>query len=163
MYSPSRKVRASVRRTIWLIIIGCFSGLLIVETVLELGIDNKYPPTQSSGLMFNRSQIILAKEILLEPSLFTCTPKLNTTSSLMYPVYIIVKTRAISSGGYFERRMFTRRSWGREAQALGIPVIYAVGRASDDRTQKMLEDEHRTYGDLLQFNYIGKEKNFFKK
>ena len=156
MYSPSRKVRASVRRTLWLIIIGFFSGLLIVETIYEFGFETKYSPTKSAGSMLNRSQMILSKEIVLEPTLFPCKPKLNTTSSLMYPLYIIVKTRAISSGGYYQRRMFTRTSWGREARSLGIPVIYAVGRASDDHTQKMLENEHKHYGDLLQFNYIGK-------
>jgi hypothetical protein len=51
--------------------------------------------------------------------------------------------------------MFTRTSWGREARSLGIPVIYAVGRAQDDQIQKMLEYEHRIYDDILQFNYIG--------
>jgi hypothetical protein len=56
--------------------------------------------------------------------------------------------------------MFTRTSWAQEAQSLGIPVIYAVGRAKDDVVQRMLENEHRTYGDILQFNYIGKIFSF---
>jgi hypothetical protein len=166
MYSPSRKVRASVRRTLYLLVIGFVSGLLLVEAVVELGknsAENQFAPTRSAGLMLNRSQILLAKEILLEPTLFTCKPKLNMNFSNMYPLYIIVKTRAVSFGDYFQRRMFTRASWGQEARSLGIPVIYAVGRAKDDQIQTMLESEHRSYGDLLQFNYIGKEKSLFKK
>jgi hypothetical protein len=161
MYSPSRKVRASVRRTLCLILIGFVSGLLLVQTLVEVGrntTDNQYTPTRSAGLMLNRSQMILAKEILLEPTIFTCQSKINSNCSQLYPLYIIVKTRAVSSGEYFQRRMFTRTSWAQEAQSLGIPVIYAVGRAKDDRVQTMLENEHRTYGDILQFNYIG---NFF--
>ena len=117
MYSPSRKVRASVRRTLCLIIIGFLSGLLIIETVLEFGEnsrENQFKPTRSAGLMLNRSQILLAKEIILEPFSFPCKPKLNMTvsSSIMYPLYIIIKTRAVSTGDYFQRRMFTRTSWG---------------------------------------------------
>jgi len=161
MYSPSRKVRASVRRTLYLLLIGFISGLLLVETVIEIGrnsAESQFTPTHSAGLMLNRSQMLLAKEILLEPTLFTCKPKMNMNSFVTYPLYIIVKTRAVSSGDYFQRRMFTRISWGQEAHALDIPVIYAVGRANDDQTQKMLENEHRNYGDLLQFNYIGIEK-----
>jgi hypothetical protein len=157
MYSPSRKVRASVRRTLCLILIGFVSGLLLVQTLVEVGrntTDNQYTPTRSAGLMLNRSQMILAKEILLEPTIFTCQSKINSNCSQLYPLYIIVKTRAVSSGEYFQRRMFTRTSWAQEAQSLGIPVIYAVGRAKDDRVQTMLENEHRTYGDILQFNYI---------
>jgi len=157
MYSPSRKVRASLRRTLCLLLIGFVSGLLLVETVVELGknsVENQFPPTRSAGLMLNRSQILLAKEIVLEPTLFTCQSKMNTNSSIIYPLYIIVKTRAVSSDDYFQRRMFTRISWGQEAHLLGIPVIYAIGRAKDDKIQTMLENEHRTYGDLLQFNYI---------
>jgi len=156
MYSPSRKVRASVRRTLCLIIIGLLSGLLLIETVLEFG-ENQFKPTRSAGLMLNRSYMLLAKEIILEPFSFPCKPKLNMTvssSTIMYPLYIIVKTRAVSSGDHFQRRMFTRTSWAREAHALGIPVIYAIGRAQDDQIQNMLEYEHRNYGDLLQFNYI---------
>ena len=89
-----------------------------------------------------------------------CTSKTNndsikTNSSVTYPLYIIVKTRAVSSGKYFQRRMFTRTSWGREARSLGIPVIYAIGRANDEHTQKMLEYENKIYDDILQFNYIG--------
>jgi hypothetical protein len=161
MYSPSRKVRASVRRTFYLLIMGFVSGFLLTQVVIEVGensVENQYVPTRSAGLMLNRSQILLAKEILLEPTLFTCKPKLNMNSSMMYPLYIIVKTRAVSSGEYFQRRMFTRTSWAQEARSLGIPVIYAVGRAKDDKIQTMLENEHRNYGDLLQFNYIGIEK-----
>jgi len=155
MYSPSRKVRASVRRTISLIIISCLSCLILVETILEFGIntENQLEPTRSAGLMLNRSQILLSKEILLQPSIFTCLSKTN--SSIKYPLYIIVKTRAASSGNYFQRRMFTRTSWGREARLLGIPVIYAVGRAKDEQIQKKLEYENRIYNDILQFNYIG--------
>jgi len=158
MYSPSRKVRASVRRTFYLLLIGFVGALLLVEAVVEVGrntAENQFTPTHSAGLMLNRSQIILAKETLLEPTLFTCKPKMNMNSSIMYPLYIIVKTRAVSSGDYFQRRMFTRTSWGQEAHSLGIPVIYAVGRPKDDQIQQMLENEHRSYGDLLQFNYIG--------
>jgi len=165
MYSPSRKVRASVRRTLYLLVIGFVSGLLLVEAVVELSknsTENQFAPTHSAGLMLNRSQMLLAKEILLEPTLFTCKQKLNMNSSHMYPLYIIVKTRAVSSGDYFQRRMFTRVSWGQEARSLGIPVIYAVGRAKDDQIQTMLENEHRNYGDLLQFNYIGIVKIILK-
>jgi hypothetical protein len=157
MYSPSRKVRASLRRTLFLLLIGFVSGLLLVETVVEVrrnAAENQFTPTRSAGLMLNRSQMLLAKEILLEPTLFPCNPKINMNSSRMYPLYIIVKTRAVASGDYFQRRMFTRTSWGQEALSLGIPVIYAVGRAKDDQIQTMLENEHRSYGDLLQFNYI---------
>jgi len=50
--------------------------------------------------------------------------------------------------------MFTRTSWGREARLLGIPVIYAVGRAKDEQIQKKLEYENKIYNDILQFNYI---------
>src|SRR5690242_9367535 len=85
MYSPSRKVRASVRRTLCLLLIGFVSGLLLVETVVELGknsTENQFTPTRSAGLMLNRSQILLAKEILLEPTLFTCEPKMNMNSSI---------------------------------------------------------------------------------
>ena len=154
MYSPSRKVRASIRRTISLITISCFGCLILIEALLEYSnnIDNHFTPTRSAGLMLNRSQMLLAKEVLLEPTLFTCTSK---TNRMMYPLYIIVKTRAVSSGNYFQRRMFTRTSWGREAHALGIPVVYAVGRANDARVQKLLEYENKIYDDILQFNYIG--------
>jgi hypothetical protein len=155
MYSPSRKVRASIRRTILLIIIGCLSSIVLVGTIVEFGIhtEEQLKPTQSAGLMLNRSQMVLAKEVILEPSLFPCQSRGNNL--LNYPLYIIVKTRAVSSGNYFQRRMFTRTSWGREARSLNIPVIYAIGRAKDERIQKMLEYEHRVYDDILQFNYIG--------
>jgi hypothetical protein len=165
MYSPSRKVRASVRRTLLLIIVSCLSGIVLIESILELGIntENKLTPTRSAGLMLNRSQMLLAKEILLEPSSLICQSKTNNDSkniksSTMYPLYIIVKTRAVSSDKYFQRRMFTRTSWGREARSLGIPVIYAVGRAKDEKTQKMLEYENRIYDDMIQFNYIGMQE-----
>ena len=153
MYSPSRKVRVSVRRTTFLIIISCLSSLVLIGTFFEFNINspNEYSPTRSAGLMLNRSQMLLAKEILLQPSLFTCSVK-------TYPFYIIVKTRAMSSGNYFQRRMFTRTSWGREARLLNIPVIYAVGRAEDERTQRMLEYESQIYDDLLQFNHIGRDE-----
>ena len=155
MYSPSRKVRASIRRTILLIIISCLSSIVLVGTILELGIhtDNQLKPTRSAGLMLNRSQMLLAKEVILEPSLFPCQSKRNSLGN--YPLYIIVKARAVSSGNYFQRRMFTRTSWGREARSLGIPVIYAIGKPEDEHVQKMLEYEHRAYDDILQFNYIG--------
>lgn len=158
MYSPSRKVRASVRRTLHLLLIGFVSGLLLIEAIIEIKrnfIENQFTPTHSADLMLNRSQMLLAKETILEPTIFTCQSKLNTNSSNLYPLYIIVKTRAVSSGEYFERRMFTRISWGREAHSYGIPVIYAIGRTQDNQTQKRLENEHKSYGDLLQFNYIG--------
>jgi hypothetical protein len=161
MYSPSRKVRASVRRTLWLILISFLGCLMMIETMVEfnqLTHTQHFSPTRSAGVMLNHSQMLLAKQILLEPTLFPCRMNSSRTlnlSSRMYPLYIIVKTRAITSGDYFQRRMFTRTSWGREAQALGIPVIYAVGRANDEHTQLMLEHEHQQYGDLLQFNYIG--------
>ncbi|UJR21659.1 hypothetical protein I4U23_024736 [Adineta vaga] len=157
MYSPARKVRASlIRRTLFLIITGILSGLLLIETVLEFGdksTKTSYEPTRSAGLMLNRSQMLLAKEVLLEPFLFSCAPKFDKTSP-KYPLYIIIKTRAVSSGTYLQRRMFTRSSWGREAHALGIPVIYAIGKPKDDHVQMMLELENKNYGDLLQFNYI---------
>ena len=165
MYSPSRKVRASVRRTLWAIGLGFLCGLLVIESMVEFGRyspDQQFSPTRSAGLMLNRSQMVLAKEILLEPTLYPCQSKPDQalpSSSMTYPLYIIVKTRAVASGDYFQRRMFTRTSWGREAHAHGIPVIYAVGRANDDRIQTMLENEHRHYGDLLQFNYIGKKNS----
>jgi hypothetical protein len=166
MYSPSRKVRASVQRTLWLAITGFLSGLVILETVVEFGVnpfETPLTPTRSAGLMLNRSQMLLSKEILLEPSLFSCISKPNKTS-VMFPLYIIVKTRAVSSGDYFQRRMFSRTTWGRDAYSHGVPVIYAVGRANDEQIQTRLENEHKTYGDLLQFNYIGKEKKtFFSK
>jgi hypothetical protein len=148
-------MRASIRRTIALTVLSCLSCLILIESVVEFGSDiaNQLSPTRSAGLMLNRTQMLLAKEVLLEPSLFTCTSKTN--SSVMYPLYIIVKTRAVSSGNYFQRRMFTRTSWGREARSLGIPVIYAVGRANDEHTQKLLEYENIIYDDILQFNYIG--------
>ena len=155
MYSPSRKVRASVRRTICLLFIGLISGFLLIETVMQVRKDTndkQFPPTRSAGVMLTRSQMVLAKEVLLEPTVFTCPSKIN--SSNPYPLYIIVKTRAAVTGDYYQRRMFTRISWAQEAQALGIPVIYAVGRANDEQIQTILEDEHRTYGDLLQLNYI---------
>jgi hypothetical protein len=158
MYSPTRKVRASIRRTILLIIISCLSSIVLVGTILEFGIhtDDQLKPTRSAGLMLNRSQILLGKEVILEPSLFPCQS--NRNSLINYPLYIIVKTRAVSSGNYFQRRMFTRTSWGREARSLGIPVIYAIGRPEDGHIQKMLEYEHRIYDDILQFNYIGMKK-----
>jgi len=166
MYSPPRKVRASIRRTISLTITSCLSSLILVETILEFGIntENQLTPTHSAGLMLNRSQILLAKEILIQPSSFTCLLKTNNdlkqiNSSIQYPLYIIVKTRAVSSGKYFQRRMFTRTSWGREARLLGIPVIYAIGRSKDEKIQKMLEYENRIYDDMLQFNFIGIKKN----
>ena len=160
MYSPSRKVRASVRRTLSLILIGFLSGLIVVDAVFEFrrhARQRPFPPTRSAGLMLNRSQMVLAKEILLEPTLFPCS-LFKRSPAIVYPLFIVVKTRAISSGDYFQRRMFTRSSWGREAHALGIPVIYAVGRSANDGIQNMLESEHRSYGDLLQFNYIGKTR-----
>jgi hypothetical protein len=169
MYSPSRKVRASIRRTIFLTITSCLSCLILVETIIELSnnIENQLSPTRSAGVMLNRSQMLLAKEVLLEPSLFTCTKTNNYSSKInsfvTYPLYIIVKTRAVTSGNYFQRRMFTRRSWGREARSFGIPVIYAVGRANDEHTQKMLEHENKIYNDILQFNYIGIENTIKKR
>ena len=157
MYSPSRKVRASVRRTICLLFIGFISGFLLIQTLMEVRKDTtnpQFPPTRSAGLMLPRSQMLLAKEVVLEPTVFTCSSPMNTNSSNRYPLYIIVKTRAAIAGDYYQRRVFTRISWAQEAQALGIPVIYAVGRAKDEQTQMVLENEHRTYGDLLQLNYI---------
>jgi hypothetical protein len=156
MYSPSRKVRASVRRTLWLLIIGFLAGLVLIETVFELdnsSRETQYKPTVSAGRMLTRSQMLLAKEILLEPTLFSCRSKINKTSTI-YPIYMIVRTKAASSGTYFQKRMFTRTSWASEARSFGIPVIYALGRTDDEQIQKMLEIEHQTYGDLLQFNFI---------
>jgi hypothetical protein len=149
-------MRNSIRRTICLIITSCLSCLIIIETILEfsINIENQFEPTHSAGLMLNRSQMLLSKEILLQPSLFTC----SSNSFVKYPIYIIVKTRATSSGIYFQRRMFTRTSWAHEARLLGIPVIYAIGRAKDERIQKMLEYENKIYNDLLQFNFIGIRK-----
>lgn len=132
------------------------SGLIVVDAVFDFrrhARQRPLPPTRSAGLMLNRSQMLLAKEILLEPTFFPCS-LFKRSPPVVYPLFIVVKTRATSSGDYFQRRMFTRTSWGREAQALGIPVIYAVGRSNNDGIQKMLESEHRSYGDLLQFNYI---------
>lgn len=160
MYSPARKVRASVRRTICLLLIGCISGFLLIETLMQVGKEpsttTQFPPTRSAGVMLTRSQMLLAKEAILEPTIFTCSSEMNgsNSSSNRYPLYIIVKTRAAITGDYYQRRMFTRISWGQEAQALGIPVIYAVGRPNDEQIQTILENEHRTYGDLLQLNYI---------
>ena len=158
MYSPSRKVRASVRRSLLLITIGCLCGLVFIETILELDshLVNQLSPTRSAGLMLNHSQMLLAEQVLLEPSLFHClAEKFNPR-----PLYIIVKTRAVSSGTFFQRRMFTRTSWGREARSLGIPVVYAVARANDNHTQSKLEYENRIYGDMLQFNYLGRRRVF---
>lgn len=151
MYSPTRKVRASIRRTILLLLIGFVSTLLIVETAIEIG-DAPYLPTESAALMLNRSQMLLARETRLEPTRFTCHAKGEDTP--IYPLFIVVKTRAIGSGGFFQRRLFTRTTWAKEAHARGIPVIYAVGLSEDKITQKQLEQEHRIYGDILQINYI---------
>ena len=161
MYSPSRKVRASVRRSILLITIGCLCGLLFIETILELDSHSANPlsPTRSAGLMLNRSQMLLAEQVLLEPSQFSCLAEKSNPR----PLYIIVKTRAVSSGTFLQRRMFTRTSWGREARSLGIPVVYAVARANDDHTQSMLEYESRIYGDMLQFNYLGKRRAYARQ
>lgn len=162
MYSPSRKVRASIRRTILLIIISSLSSIVLIGTIVEFGINSQeqLTPTRSAGSMLNRSQMLLAQEVILEPLSFPCQSKRNNDGGLgfMYPLFIIVKTRAVASGNYFQRRMFTRTSWGREARSLGIPVIYAVGRANDEHTQKMLAMENRIYNDILQFNFIGKIK-----
>jgi len=157
MYSPSRKVRASVRRTIFLITISCFTSLLVIDHVLSWGTPSSitYPPTESVAPMLNRSQMLLAKNVTLEPFSFMCMTNFSGTKlPPVYPLFIVVKTRATNTGPLFERRMFTRASWGREAQALGIPVIYAIGRPTDEHTQKMLEYENQVYGDLLQINYI---------
>lgn len=159
MYSPSRKVRASVQRTILLITISCLTSLLLIENVLSSKNFStiNYPPTESAGRMLNRSQILLSKNVTLQPWGFMCLTNRTEKSPLpTYPMIIVVKTRAVSSGTLFERRIFTRTSWGHDARALGIPVIYAVGRPIDDQTQTMLEYENKLYGDLLQFNYIGK-------
>lgn len=157
-------MRNSIRRTICLIITSCLSCLIVIETILEfsINIENQFKPTHSAGLMLNRSQMLLSKEILLQPSLHTCSSKTNNqrNSFVKYPIYIIVKTRATSSGIYFQRRMFTRTSWAHEARLHGIPVIYAIGRAKDERIQKMLEYENKIYNDLLQFNFIGIKKKF---
>lgn len=152
MYSPSRKVRASIRRTIILLLIGFVSTLLLVETAIEIG-DTSYAPTESAAVMLNRSQMLLAKQTYLEPTIFTCQPKDDTP---IYPLFIIVKTRAIVAGTFFQRRLFTRTTWAKEAHARGIPVIYAVGLATEPLVQKALEQEHKIYGDILQINYIGK-------
>lgn len=160
MYSPVRKVRASIRRTIFLIIISSLSSIVLVGTIVEFGlhVDEQFTPTRSAGLMLNRSQMLLAQEVILEPLSYPCEMKRSNTdrNRLMYPLFIIVKTRAVTSGNYFQRRMFTRTSWAREARSLGIPVIYAVGRAMDEQTQEMLAMENRIYNDILQFNYMGK-------
>jgi hypothetical protein len=134
------------------------SSIVLVGTIVEFGIrtEEQLKPTQSAGLMLNRSQIVLAKDVILEPTSFRCQTKNNNQRN--YPFYIIVKTRAVSSGSYFQRRIFTRTSWGREARAFGIPVIYAIGKAEDARVQKMLEYEHKIYDDILQFNYIGMKR-----
>ncbi|CAF0785598.1 unnamed protein product [Adineta ricciae] len=156
MYSPARKVRASIRRTLFLILTGILSGLLLIETVLEFGqqmTKTSYEPTRSAGLMLNRSQMLLAKEVILEPFMYPCKANLKSATP-SYPLYIIIKTRAVSSGAYFQRRIFTRSSWGQEARTLGIPVIYAIGKPKDAYTQVMLERENKNFGDLLQLNYI---------
>jgi hypothetical protein len=147
MYSPSRKVRVSVRRTQVLTVIIFVSSLLLA-------------PTRSAGHMLTRSQSLLAKQITLEPTSFMCQTiakhiALSRSVSSAYPLYIVVKTRADTSGIYFQRRMFTRKSWAREAQSLGIPVIYAVGRPNHEQVQNMLDYENKIYGDMLQFNYLG--------
>ena len=159
MYSPTRKVRASVRRTILLITISCFTSLLVIDNILtwDSSATTTYPPTESVALMLNRSQILLAKNVTLEPFSFMCMTNSSTKKSkISHPLIIVVKTRAMNTGPLFERRMFTRASWAREAQELGIPVIYAIGRPTDDKVQAMLEYENQIYGDILQINYIGK-------
>ena len=109
--------------------------------------------------MLNRSQILLAKNVTLEPFSFVCsTNHAGRAVPATFPLFVVVKTRAMNTGPLFERRMFTRASWAREAQALGIPVIYAVGRPIDEQTQAMLEYENQIYGDILQINYIGKNR-----
>lgn len=157
MYSPTRKVRASVRRTILLITISCFTSLLVIDNILtwDSSATTTYPPTESVALMLNRSQILLAKNVTLEPFSFMCMTNSSTKKSkISHPLIIVVKTRAMNTGPLFERRMFTRASWAREAQELGIPVIYAIGRPTDDKVQAMLEYENQIYGDILQINYI---------
>ena len=164
MYSPSRKVRASIRRTILLIIISSLGSIVLVGTIVQFGThaEEQFSPTRSAGLMLNRSQMLLAQEIILEPLSYPCQTKGSHDDHnirLIYPLLIVVKTRAVTSGNYFQRRMFTRTSWAREARSLGIPVVYAVGRATDEQTQKMLAMENRIYNDILQFNYIGKTES----
>ena len=152
----TRKIRTSTRRIVWLIFIGFFIGTIMIQTMIEFDLNRKYspyPPTRSAGIMLNRSQIILAKDIILEPTGSPCEYQSNRTT--MYPLIIVVKTRAVASGENFIRRSFTRSSWAHEAQTVGIPVFYAIGRNENSEVQPMLEREHDQHGDLLQFNYIG--------
>nr|ACD54727.1 beta-1,3-galactosyltransferase 1-like protein [Adineta vaga] len=156
MHSPTQKNCVSPKCTILMLLMSFLVGTIFLEVIFQLYNESKSHPglvTRSAAPMLKRSQMLLAKEVILEPtSLFSCT---NDSSNIGYPVYIIVKTVGQSSGDYFRRRMFTRLTWAQEARAHDIPVIYAIGRSNDKKMQKELEEEHRTYGDILQFNFIG--------
>ncbi|UJR18816.1 hypothetical protein I4U23_021943 [Adineta vaga] len=155
MHSPTQKNCVSPKCTILMLLMSFLVGTIFLEVIFQLYNESKSHPglvTRSAAPMLKRSQMLLAKEVILEPtSLFSCT---NDSSNIGYPVYIIVKTVGQSSGDYFRRRMFTRLTWAQEARAHDIPVIYAIGRSNDKKMQKELEEEHRTYGDILQFNFI---------
>jgi len=94
------------------------------------------------GKLHTSKDLELAKQLLIINKNEICLNK-------KYQFIIIVKS------GNFQRRNFTRSTWGKEMiEHFNIPILYAIGYPNDSSIQKEIYSENKIYNDLLQFNIL---------
>ena len=70
-----------------------------------------------------------------------------------------------SAVGHFKQRKLVRETWGKKNLLKGESsrVMFVLGLAQDKNIQAKVEEEFKTYGDLLQGNFVDTYKNITYK
>lgn len=93
-------------------------------------------------------------------------PPCNTINSLEYDLLLSNNSKCNkniqllilvkSSLKHFDRRKIIRQTWGLENQFSEVPTrtVFILGKSYDVEVQKRIQEEHESYGDIVQYDFF---------
>lgn len=66
-----------------------------------------------------------------------------------------------SSLNHFDRRKVIRRTWGSENRFSDVPTrtIFILGKSNDKDLERRIKEEHKQYGDIVQYDFVDEYYN----
>ena len=110
-----------------------FSQIIFFSSISSFAVASKYVHTIQ--------ELEESSQILRRPPDDICSSFTST---------VIVVKSAVS---HFEKRNIIRKTWGRQSDLIGIPVVFILGQTMDS-SAKVLEDEIELYNDIIVGNFI---------
>ena len=111
-----------------------FSQIIFFSSISSISVASKYVHTLQ--------ELDESSQILRRPSDDIC--------SLFTSTVIVVK----SAVSHFERRNIIRKTWGRQSDLIGVPVVFILGKTIDSSLEALLENEIELYNDIIVGNFI---------